>query len=98
MKKISLFTSLLVVLSALTPAFAYTSTDVDNATFLANENLIVKQSSSSGFRLDDTITRAEVVGTALKFRLPENYKCKNYFSDVKNNDWICRAVEIGADH
>ena len=23
--------------------------------------------------------------------------CKKYFSDVINNDWVCRAVEIAAD-
>lgn len=49
-------------------AFGYTSVDVSNATFLANENLIVKQSTNAKYRLDDTITRAEVVGIALKIK------------------------------
>jgi len=30
--------------------------------------------------------------------LPENYQCKNYYTDTTKNDWICRAVEIAADH
>lgn len=81
-------------------AFAYTQTDVSNAQFLADQGVIVKQSTAAGYRLDDTITRAEVVGIALKIKWttpPNNYRCKWYFSDVRNNDWICRAVEIAAD-
>ncbi len=30
--------------------------------------------------------------------LPEGYTCKKYFSDVTQNDWVCRAVELAADH
>lgn len=84
-------------------AFASTQTDVDNANYLAWQNIITKQSNAAGYRLNDTITRAEVVGIALKIKwvaLPDNYHCKNYFSDVKynvNNNWICGAVELGAD-
>ena len=84
-------------------SFAYTDLDVSNAQYLADQKLITKQSSEAKFRLDDTITRAEVVGMALKIQwktLPENYTCKNYFSDVKydaKNNWICRAVELAAD-
>ena len=83
-----------------TSIFAFASTDVSNANILAGNRIITKQTNEKLYRLDDTITRAEVVGTALKFRgvtLPENYKCKKYFTDVTNDDWICRAVEIGAD-
>ncbi len=86
-------------------AFAYTQVDVDNANFLAEKNIITKQIYETKYRLDDSITRAEVVGIALKLRgtrLPESYTCKNYFSDVKfvpfsNDQWICRAVELAAD-
>lgn len=82
-------------------AFAYTQVDVDNANYLANKNIITQQSTATGYRLDDTITRAELVWTALKLKwitLPENYQCKKYFSDVVSNDWICRAVELAADN
>ena len=54
--------------------FAYTQTDVDNATYLADKGIITTQSTTAGYRLDDTITRAEVAGIALKLRgttLPE---------------------------
>ncbi len=42
-------------------AFAYTQVDVDNANYLTNKNIITQQSTATGYRLDDTITRAELV-------------------------------------
>ena len=69
MKKLfSSLCALCFVLSSLNQAFAYTNTDISSAEYLANENLIVKQSSASAYRLDDTITRAEVIGIALKMK------------------------------
>lgn len=47
---------------------AYTSTDVSNASYLADQGLIVKQSTAAGYRLNDRITRAEAIGTALKLK------------------------------
>ncbi len=41
--------------------FAYIQTDVDNATYLAGKGIITSQSTTAGYRLDDTITRAEAV-------------------------------------
>lgn len=70
MKKI--FISSLIFTSIV--AFAYTQVDVDNANYLANKNIITQQSTATGYRLDDTITRAEVAGIALKLHgttLPE---------------------------
>lgn len=96
MKKLLL--SFLIITSIV--AFAYTQVDVDNANYLANKNIITQQSTAAGYRLNDTITRAEVAGTALKLRgttLPEWYLCKKYFSDTIKNDWICRATELAAD-
>lgn len=55
------------------------------------------------YRLGDAITRAETVGIGLKaaqIQLPDDYFCKNYFRDVKYdrlNNWVCRAIEMGAD-
>lgn len=65
--------------------------------------IIVTQSTIRNYRLDENITRAEVVGIALKLKfygtkLPESYACKGYYSDVTDNDWICRAVELAADN
>lgn len=96
MKKLLL--SSLIVTSIF--AFAYTQKALDNATFLAEKGIVTKQSDPKNYRLDDYITRAELVGISLKLKwtvLPENYQCKKYFSDVTANDWICRAVEIAAD-
>ncbi len=81
-------------------AFAYTQTGVDNANFLADKWIITKQTDPKNYRLDNYITRAELVGISLKLKgipLPENYQCKKYFTDVTENDWICRAVEMAAD-
>ncbi len=81
-------------------AFAYSQTDVENANFLAEKGIIKKQNTGDEYRLDDRITRSELVGIALKLRwtnLPDNYQCRRYFYDVTGNDWICRAVEIAAD-
>lgn len=96
MKKI-LFSSFII---ASVFAFAYTQTAVDNANFLAGKGIVTKQTDPKNYRLDDYITRAELVGISLKLKgttLPGNYQCKKYFSDVTANDWICRAVEIAAD-
>lgn len=82
-------------------AFAYTQTDVSNANYLADNNIITKQSDSVRYRLSDNITRAEVVAIALKIKGvkdPASYKCKKYFSDTVQNDWVCRAVEVAADN
>ncbi len=97
MKKLLL--SSLVATSIFT--FAYTTTDVSNASFLANQGIIVKQSIESNYRLDNTITRAEAIGIALKIKwvtLPDSYSCKKYFSDTTTNDWKCRAIELAADN
>lgn len=91
------------LLFSLNEVRAYTSTDVSNATFLAEQGIITTQSSTKWYRLDDTITRAEAIGIALKIKwitLPNNYTCKNYFIDAPynpSNNWICRAVELAAD-
>lgn len=80
---------------------AYTSTDVSNAVFLAEKGIITLQSSEKGYRLDDRITRAEVIGIALKIKgttLPEDYKCRKYFSDTVKQDWVCRAIELASDN
>lgn len=82
-------------------AFAYTDTDISTASFLANQGIIVNQSTASNYRLDNTITRAEAIGIALKIKwvtLPESYTCKKYFSDTITNDWKCRAIELAADN
>lgn len=67
MKKLPLFCTLCFVFCT-SSVFAYTQTDIANAQFLADKGIIVKQSTTAGYRLDNTITRAEVVGIALKLK------------------------------
>ncbi len=100
MKKLFVLCLLSFVFCKSVEVLAYTQADISNAQFLADQWIIVKQSTTTGYRLDSTITRAELVGIALKLKwvtLP-SYQCKWYFSDVRNNDWICRAVELAADN
>jgi|GEM_PF-1129057 len=68
MKKLLLIFSLFSLLFSLSEVRAYTSTDVSNANYLANQDIIVKQSTTTGYRLDARITRAEAIGTALKLK------------------------------
>jgi hypothetical protein len=97
MKKI-IFVSLLTLSLY---SLAYTSEDVSNANYLADQKIVTKQTTGTGYRLDDKILRQEVIGMALKIKgvaLPENYTCKKYFADATKNDWVCRAVELAADN
>jgi len=64
MKKLLL--SSLIVTSVF--AFGYNETDVSNANFLSEKGIITKQNSGDAYRLRDRITRAELVGIALKLR------------------------------
>ena len=64
MKKLLL--SSLIVTSVLT--FAYTQTGVEHANFLAEKGIVTKQSDPKNYRLDDYITRAELVGISLKLK------------------------------
>jgi hypothetical protein len=83
---------------------APTPLEVTIADTLASYDIIVEQKATTGYRLGDTITRAEAVGVALKVTevtLPEKYFCRNYFRDVQYdriNNWICRAIETASDY
>ncbi len=67
--KITIMKKLFLCLLSITIiSLAYNQTDVDNANYLAEKNIITAQSTVAGYRLDDTITRAEVVGIALKIK------------------------------
>lgn len=102
MKKLFLFFVLISPLSLL----AYTSEDTAIANSLADANIIVDQRSTPDkYRLDDSISRQEVIGMTLKLKgiaLPNNYVCKGYFTDAifaktHPDAWVCRAVELAAD-
>ena len=97
MKKLFLLSSIFFIISS----FGYTNEDTSNANYLADQRIVTKQTTTTGYRLDDKILRQEVIGMALKIKgitLPENYTCKKYFADATKNDWVCRAVELAADN
>lgn len=105
MKKIF---SLGIVLYCCTFSFsqAYTSDDAARANLIAQAGLIVSHEDIGSFRLDDSMLRQELIGTALKLawiELPAEYQCRGYFSDaifgIQSKDaWVCRAFEMGADN
>lgn len=88
------------------PSFAASEADLVNAEELASYGVIVKRYNQDAYRLDDPILRQEVVGISIKvanIQLPEFYKCAGYFADATfgtadERAWVCRAVEIAADH
>ncbi len=93
----------LALLFFLQNTFGFNIYNSDSAQFLANSGIIVDHSENVAlYRLDDTITRAELVAIALKkigeSNPPQNHKCKNYYNDVNEEQgWVCPAVEIAAD-
>lgn len=102
MKKIVLVSTFVSCLLSLGIVFGTTKTDENNANLLASQGIIVDQSSTpANYRFGDKILRQEIVAIALKMKgveIPADYTCKKYFSDVTNNDWVCRAVELAADN
>jgi hypothetical protein len=97
------FLSLLCTISI----FGYSAWNVDSANYLADNGIIKDNHGDvAQYRLDDRISRQEVVGIAMKlggYELPENYACIGYFSDTyfdKNHSdaWVCRSVEIASNN
>lgn len=87
----------------LSNAFAFTSNDVSVAQMLADQKVINNHANDPlQYRLDATITRAELLKIALKIRtleVPTSYTCQQYFIDVNaKQDWICSVVEMAADN
>lgn len=80
MKKLSLLFTVYFLLFTWNEVLAYTSADVAIANGLADVNIIVDQRTNpDAYRLDDSITRQEVIGMTLKLKnvaLPNNYTCK----------------------
>lgn len=106
MKKTSLIFALCFLLCTFDHVLAYTSEDIERANTLAKDNVIVNHSDNpEKYRLDDTISRQELISIALKLRwvaTPLTYTCKGYFTDAifwaeHTDAWVCRTVELAAD-
>lgn len=95
----------LLILFPVVSLFAYTSDDIDNAELLAEAGIITQQTEVGGYRLDDTISRQEVVGIALRLAghtPPVDYVCRGYYKDAKfapkhRDAWVCASAELAAD-
>lgn len=92
----------LVLLSVfITGIFAYTSTDVSGANYLASKRIIKDWSSEpKNYRFDDYIARSEIMGMVLAMmNITRNTTCRGDFADVPKSDidWVCRTIETAAD-
>lgn len=80
MKKTSIILSVVLCILLVEKSLAYTPADVATANSLAAANIIVDQRTNpDAYRLDDHISRQEVIGMTLKLKnvaLPNNYTCK----------------------
>lgn len=86
-------------------AFGASSKDIEIANTLASQGIIDNHANNPTlYNLSSPILRQEMIGIALrmsKIPLPSGYFCRNYFFDVrynKQNNWVCRAIEIAADY
>ena len=79
---------------------AYSNSDVETANFLANEWVIVDNSSDPwSYRLDDTITRREMLKIMMKLSKKTVVDvCNGSFSDMKTWDWGCKYAEVALDN
>lgn len=76
--------------------------DATHANALAKLGIITDWSSApSRYRLSDPMLRQELLGIALQMNgtpLPDKFRCRGYFTDAAQNDWVCRAAELAADN
>jgi hypothetical protein len=81
MKKIL---SLIVGCMIIVPSFSYTTLESSVADYLAQKNIIQDHRSEvSKYRLNDKISRQEVVALAMKISgITANGSCQGYFADV----------------
>lgn len=83
--------------------YAYTSTDVDNANYLADKGIIKDWSDAPvNYHLENYISRVGVMAMLLTMNgTTLNASCEGDFSDVQrtpaDDDWTCRVVETAAD-
>lgn len=83
--------------------FAYTQTDVDNANYLANRNVIHNWSlTPANYNLDSRVSRVDIMGMVLAMSgTPLNNTCRGDFADIDmtgaHADWACRTIETAAD-
>ena len=99
LKKIILSSAALCLVA--TGVFAYSNSDVETANFLANKWVIVDNSSDAGaYRLDDTITRREMLKIMMKIsgKTVQEVCASASFSDMNTWDWGCKYGEAALEN
>jgi hypothetical protein len=102
MKKILIFAwRLLAVASVLLSAGVFGLEDTTHANALAKLGYITDWSNApSKYRLEEQMLRQELIGIALQMSgvtMPDKFRCRGYYTDAAQNDWVCRAAELSAD-
>ncbi len=94
-------TALTILSTLVISSFAYTSTDVAGANYLASKWIIKDWSSNpANYRFEDNIARSEIMGMVLAMvGITRNAHCRGDFVDVpkSDTDWVCRTIETAAD-
>lgn len=92
MKKYLLLSLFLLWISS--GVYAYTTTDLQSATYLSQKWYIVDNSASPvNYRFEDNVTRKEIMKVIAKIGGDTvSEKCEGKFSDVAN-DWGCKYIE-----
>ncbi len=84
---------------SISPAFAYTPSELEAANFLASEWIIVNHADNpSAYELDKDIQRQAIMKVVMKLSwrsVPDT--CRGEFSDVNTQDWPCKYIEAALD-
>ena len=77
--------------------YTYNNYELQAAADIAAKGYINTQSDEASYKLDNTITRAEIAKVASNIAaIPSTVSCENKFSDVSEtspNTWVCGYVE-----
>jgi hypothetical protein len=84
--------------------FGYSSNDINNANYLANQDIIKDWSTNPVmYKLDSYASRSTVIALLLTMKKTTiNDTCRGDFSDIPRNtsdqEWVCRIIETAADY
>ena len=95
MKTQKIISLLLLVSLSFGTSFAYTDKEKDAAIYLADREIIKKQSNVSDYKLDKEISREETMKIIAKLSGKNvEDKCDWIFPDVNKNSWGCKYIEF----
>gem|GEM_PF-2221657 len=88
-----------LVLCIASIAFIEANYDYEYANMLAQRGIIEDHSLSSGqYRLNDTISRKEMLKIMIGLSDATAEICEAVFSDISTDDWACKYATAGVQH